>query len=98
MGSSSFLQAYCDAAIRCASEKARLGLSRPLHTEIRAYNIGTFCFVPGSIKIKIGRHLVNLPCQSFMEPKEVTAYIVNSISFDGELISPEVSFTRMLAL
>ena len=83
-----------------ASKHALLGLSRSLHSELREYNVRTFCVSPGPIKTTMGHDIIKNEnpderFDSFMNPDEIAEFIAYLISFDNEMVSEEIRLSRM---
>ena len=83
-----------------ASKHALLGLSRSLHSELREYNVRTFCVSPGPIKTTMGHDIIKNEnpderFDSFMNPDEIAEFIVYLISFDNEMVSEEIRLSRI---
>ena len=83
-----------------ASKHALLGLSRSLHSELKEYNVRTFCVSPGPIKTSMGHDIVKNEnpderFDSFMNPNEIAEFIVYLISFDNEMVSEEIRLSRI---
>ena len=83
-----------------ASKHALLGLSRSLHSELKEYNVRTFCVSPGPIKTSMGHDIVKNEnpderFDSFMNPKEIAEFIVYLISFNNEMVSEEIRLSRI---
>ena len=83
-----------------SSKHALLGLSRSLHNELKEFNVRTFCISPGPIKTNIGKDIIkkenpNENYETFMNPNEIAEFITFAISFDNNLISPEVRLGRI---
>ena len=83
-----------------ASKHALLGLSRSLHSELKEYNVGTFCVSPGPIKTSMGHDIVKNEnpderFDSFMNPNEIAEFIVYLVSFDNEMVSEEIRLSRI---
>ena len=89
-----------NTAIYRSSKHALLGLSRSLHNELKEFNVRTFCISPGPIKTNIGKDIIkkenpNENYETFMKPNEIAEFITFAISFDNNLISPEIRLGRM---
>ena len=95
IGSSSSYDGFKESSIYCASKHAILGLSRSIQDELKNYNIRTFTISPGSIKTKMGRKVKNQNYQTFIQPEEIAKFLVNTISFDNEILVNEVQLKRM---
>ena len=83
-----------------ASKHALLGLSRSLHSELKEYNVRTFCISPGPIKTSMGHDIVKNEnpderFDSFMNPNEIAEFIAYLISFDNEMVSEEIRLSRI---
>ena len=78
-----------------ASKHALLGLSRSLHSELKEYNVRTFCVSPGSIKTPMGKSVIGQNYETFLNPSEIAELIVHLVSFDNEMISQEIQLSRM---
>ena len=94
IGSSSSYNGYRGTSLYCSSKHALLGLSRSLYDELKDYNIKTFCFSPGSVKTKMGKKVKNQDFSTFIEPEELSRYVVLTISFDSDMISEELRINR----
>ena len=83
-----------------SSKHALLGLSRSLHNELKEFNVRTFCISQGPIKTNIGKDIIkkenpNENYETFMNPNEIAEFITFAISFDNNLISPEIRLGRI---
>ncbi len=95
IASSSAYAGFKNTSIYCSSKHALLGLSRSLHSELKEYNVRTFCVSPGSIKTPMGKSVTGQNYETFLNPSEVAELIVRLISFDSEMISQEIQLHRM---
>ena len=89
-----------NTAIYRSSKHALLGLSRSLHNELKEFNVRTFCISPGPIKTDMGKDIIkkenpNENYETFMKPNEIAEFITFVISFDSNLISPEIRLGRI---
>ena len=89
-----------NTAIYRSSKHALLGLSRSLYNELKEFNVRTFCISPGPIKTDIGKDIIkkenpNENYETFMKPNEIAEFITFAISFDNNLISPEIRLGRI---
>ena len=89
-----------NTAIYRSSKHALLGLSRSLHNELKEFNVRTFCISPGPIKTDMGKDIIkkenpNENYETFMKPNEIAEFITFAISFDNNLISPEIRLGRI---
>ena len=95
IGSSSSYSGYPNTSIYCSSKHALLGLSRSAYSEFIDNNIRTYCFSPGSIKTEMGKKVKGQDFSTFINPDELCQYIINSISYDSDMITEEVRFNRV---
>ncbi|NWJ30243.1 SDR family NAD(P)-dependent oxidoreductase [Marine Group I thaumarchaeote] len=95
IGSTSSYSGFKNGSIYCSSKHAVLGLSRTLQNELKSKNVRTFCISPGSIKTEMGKTSKDQDFETFLNPKEVSKYLVFAISFDSELVSEEIRLNRM---
>jgi len=99
IASSSAYNGFKNAAIYCSSKHALLGLSRTLFSELKDKNVRTFCVSPGSMKTRMAKEderlLAEQDYNTFMEPSEVAEFIAKIISYDNEMVSQEISLSRL---
>ena len=95
IASSSAYAGFKNTSIYCSSKHALLGLSRSLHSELKEYNVRTFCVSPGSIKTSMGKSVIGQNYETFLNPNEIAELIVHLVSFDNEMISQEIQLSRM---
>ena len=95
IASSSAYAGFKNTSIYCSSKHALLGLSRSLHSELKEYNVRTFCVSPGSIKTPMGKSVIGQNYETFLNPNEIAELIVRLVSFDNEMISQEMQLSRM---
>jgi 3-oxoacyl-[acyl-carrier protein] reductase len=99
IASSSAHNGFKNAAIYCSSKHALLGLSRTLFSELKDKNVRTFCVSPGSMKTRMAKEdeglLAEQDYNTFMEPSEVAEFIAKIISYDNEMVSQEISLSRL---
>ena len=95
IGSSSSFSGWKDTSLYCAAKHAVLGFSRAIHIELRDYNVRTYCISPSSTLTNMGKQLKNQDSSTFLDPDDVAKYVVFSISFDSNIISNEISLSRM---
>ena len=70
------------------------------HSELKEYNVRTFCVSPGPIKTSMGHDIVKNEnpderFDSFMNPNEIAEFIAYLISFDNEMVSEEIRLSRI---
>jgi short-subunit dehydrogenase len=100
IGSSGAYNGKKKTTIYRATKHALLGLSRSLHSELKEYNVRTYCVSPGPIKTTMGHEIIenenpNEKFDSFMNPKEIAEFIVYLISFNNEMVSEEIRLSRI---
>ena len=95
VGSSSAYAGFSSTAVYCASKHALLGLSRAMFHELKNEKIRVYCVSPGSIKTEMGRKVVGQDYDTFMDPEEVSSFILQIIEYDGNMISEEIRLNRM---
>ena len=99
IASSSAHNGFKNAAIYCSSKHALLGLSRSLFAELKDKNIRSFCISPGSMKTRMAKEDEGLLAEhdytTFMEPNEVAEFITKIISYNNEMVSQEISLSRL---
>jgi len=97
IGSSSAYGGASKTSVYCASKHAILGLTRSLHKELKEHNIRVFCISPGSIQTPMGRKVEALgqKYETFIDPKEIAKYIIQTTSYNTQMISEEIRLNRM---
>mgnify|MGYP003111234282 CR=1 FL=1 len=95
IASSSAYAGFANTSVYCASKHALLGLTRSAYSELKEHGIRVYSFSPGSIKTKMGELVQGQDYDTFMEPDEISDYIVNTIKYDGNMIAEEVRLNRM---
>ena len=90
-----------NTSIYRSSKHALLGLSRSLSNELKEFNVRTFCFSPGPMKTEMGKEIINKENPSekfdtFMQTNEIAEFIIFVISFENNLMSPEIRMGRMV--
>ena len=89
-----------NTSIYRSSKHALLGLSRSFYNELKEFNVRTFCFSPGPMKTDMGKDIINKEnpneeYETFMQPKEIAEFIVFTISFENNMMSPEIRLGRI---
>jgi len=97
IGSSSAYQGFRETSLYCASKHALLGFSRSIYEELREHNVRTFCISPGSVKTAMGKKVKNQNYETFMDPKEISEFILNIVKYDKEMNSWEIKIRRINA-
>jgi 2-dehydro-3-deoxy-D-gluconate 5-dehydrogenase len=90
-----------NTSIYRSSKHALLGLSRSLSNELKEFNVRTFCFSPGPMKTQMGKEIINKEnpseiFETFMQTNEIAEFIIFVISFENNLMSPEIRMGRTL--
>jgi len=84
-----------------SSKHALLGLSRSLTNELKEFNVRTYCFSPGPMKTEMGKEIINKEnhnerFETFMQTNEIAEFLIFAISFENNLISPEIRVGRII--
>ena len=84
-----------------SSKHALLGLSRSLSNELKEFNVRTYCFSPGPMKTEMGKEIINKEnhnerFETFMQTNEIAEFLIFAISFENNLISPEIRVGRII--
>ena len=96
IGSSSAYNGFPGTSVYCASKNGLLGLSRSLFHEFKGENVRVFSISPGSAQTPMGEKVLNQDYATFIDPKEIAEYLVDVISYDGNMISEEIRLNRIL--
>jgi short-subunit dehydrogenase len=96
IGSSSSYFGHGETSLYCASKHALLGLSRSIHDELKQHNVRTFCISPSSTQSKMGLETKNQDYSTFLDPNDVSKYVIFAISHDSNIISEEIFLKRMI--
>jgi len=95
IGSSSAYAGFPNTSVYCSSKHALLGFSRSIFHELKSENIRTYCVSPGSIKTEMCKNVKGQDFDTFMEPEEISNFILEIIQYDGNMICEEVRLNRM---
>ena len=84
-----------------SSKHALLGLTRSLTNELKEFNVRTYCFSPGPMKTEMGKEIINKEnhnerFETFMQTNEIAEFLIFAISFENNLISPEIRVGRII--
>ena len=84
-----------------SSKHALLGLTRSLTNELKEFNVRTYCFSPGPMKTEMGKEIINKEnhkekFETFMQTNEIAEFLIFVISFENNLIAPEIRMGRMI--
>jgi fengycin family lipopeptide synthetase B len=96
IGSSSSYFGYAETSLYCASKHALLGLSRSIHDELKQYNVRTFCISPSSTQSRMGLTTKNQDYSTFIDPSDISKYVVFVISHNSNIVSEEIFLKRMI--
>lgn len=94
IGSSSAYAGNGNTPLYCASKHALLGLSRSLDDAWKQYNVRTYCISPDGVDTPMGRRIPGIDPDTLIDPKDVARYILDTISYDGNMVVPEVRLRR----
>jgi len=95
LGSSSSYEGFSKGSIYCLTKHAILGFSRSMHEELKKKGVRTFCISPASTKTQMAKLSTDQDFSTFLDPKEVAKFIIQTISFDNNLVANEVRLNRM---
>ena len=96
IASSSAYKGFRNTSVYCASKHALLGFTRSIHSELKEYNVRTFCVSPGSIKTSMSKEVLEKPdYETFLNPKEIAEFVVFLVSFDKEMSCEEIQLNRI---
>jgi short-subunit dehydrogenase len=95
LGSSSSYEGFSKGSIYCLTKHAILGFSRSMHEELKNKGIRTFCISPASTKTEMAKLSTDQDFSTFLDPKEVAKFIIQTISYDENLVANEVRLNRM---
>jgi len=96
IGSSSAYAGFAGSATYCSSKHALLGLSRSAFNEYKGDNVRVLSVSPGSLKTKMGEKVKNQIYDTFIEPSEISKFIIDLIEYDGNMVCEEVRLNRLL--
>ena len=90
-----------NTSIYRSSKHALLGLTRSLTNELKEFNVRTYCFSPGPMKTEMGKEIINKEnhkekFETFMQTNEIAEFLIFVISFENNLIAPEIRMGRMI--
>ena len=96
IGSSSSYAGFKGTAAYCSSKHAILGLGRAMYSEWKEHNIRVFTISPGSMQTEMGRDVVGQDYDTFINPNELSRFIVDVIEHDDNMITEEVRVNRIM--
>lgn len=95
IGSSSAYAGFANTSVYCSSKHALLGMTRSMFNELKNENIRAYCISPGSIKTEMGKNVIGQDFNTFMDPEEISKFILEIIEYNGNMICEEVRLNRM---
>jgi fengycin family lipopeptide synthetase B len=95
IGSSSSYAGFKNSTVYCATKHALLGLSRSVNEELKEFGIRSYTISPGSIQTEMGKLVKNQSYSNFIDPAELSDFIVNIIKQDGNMITEEIKVNRI---
>ena len=95
IGSSSAYAGFKNTIAYCVSKHGLLGLSRALHDELKEFGIRVYCVSPSSTQSKMGMATVGQDYSTFLEPQDVSDYVMFVMSSNGNAVSEEIFIKRM---
>lgn len=95
IGSSSSYEGFPKGSVYCLTKHAILGFSRSMHEELKKKGIRTFCISPASTKTEMAKLSSDQDSSTFLDPKEVAKFIIQTIIFDNNLVANEIRLNRM---
>ena len=66
-----------------------------MHEELKKKGIRTFCISPASTKTEMAKLSSDQDSSTFLDPKEVAKFIIQTIIFDNNLVANEIRLNRM---
>lgn len=94
IGSTSAYAGFKNTVVYCAVKHGVLGLVRALNDEYRDTDTRFWLFSMGTMNTEMGATLADQDPSSFLQPEDVAARIVSSISSESNLFEPEVIMRR----
>lgn len=95
IGSSSAYAGFKNTIAYCVSKHGLLGLSRALHDELKEFGIRVYCVSPSSTQGKMGMVTTGQDYSTFLDPQDVSDYVMFVMSCNGNAISEEIYIKRM---
>ena len=91
------MQAHCDRLEMTGSSTPshRRASERTLAMSFKNENIRAYCISPGSIKTEMGKNVIGQDFNTFMDPEEISKFILEIIEYNGNMICEEVRLNRM---
>jgi 3-oxoacyl-[acyl-carrier protein] reductase len=96
IGSSSAFAGFPHTSVYCGSKHALLGISRALFAELRGGGIRVFSVNPGSIKTRMGEHVPGQDFETFLEPDQIAAFVIDLLRQERNMISEEIRLNRLI--
>ena len=95
IGSSSSYAGFSKTVTYCSAKHGLLGLSRSLNEEFKQYGIRTYIFSTGTIKTRMGKKVKNQTYKNFIDPAELSSFIINTIKQNDNMITEEIKINRI---
>jgi len=99
IGSSAAYRGIENQSIYCSTKFALLGFSKSLVQELGTHNVRVFFVAPGPIQTKIGKTVIKFNktqnYETFIEPSELSKFILDLIQYDKQLFVEEVRVGRL---
>jgi short-subunit dehydrogenase len=95
IASSSAYNGGADTGLYCMTKHALLGMSKSLYVELKENGVRVHNVSPGSIQTKMGASDYRQDFSTFINPKEIAAYIAFIVSFDSEMVVEETRLNRI---
>lgn len=95
IASSSAYNGGADTGLYCMTKHALLGMSKSLYVELKEHGVRVHNVSPGSIQTKMGASDYRQDFSTFINPKEIAAYIAFIVSFDSEMVIEETRLNRI---
>lgn len=95
IGSASSYAGFKNTIAYCASKHGILGMSLAMHDELKEFGVRVYCISPSSTQGKMGLETKGQDYTTFLDPKEVSDYVLFAIAQDGNAMSQEIFIKRM---
>ncbi len=94
IGSTSAYAGFRDSSVYCAVKHGLLGFVRAMNDEYAHTNTRFWLFSMGTMNTAMGRRVTGQDPDSFLDPADVAARIVEAVSSPSNLFEPEVILRR----
>ena len=95
IGSSSSYFGFAKSVLYCSAKHALLGFSRSVNEEFKKHGVRSYIFSPGSIKTKMGKLVKNQNYQTFIDPNELSSFIISTIKQNNNMVTEEIKINRI---